>query len=219
MNHVAFTTRSQILLSFRSVYTYVLYTRILWLVESTQYGRVEPSLGFWGRGFRVEDLAFSTYNWVVADQFPGLQLEYIIYSEVFVGHITFPLVSTIKLGTGWEGRTWRGLSCWCSCSCCSVVGWLLSRNRHDEFPSSAIDFVTAIFPVLYSVALVLCSTGLFPWIVGTQSRVVGTTDNQLCSSILVPRDSPILNGRWSIDRVLDLVLLQYLLVGTNFFGS
>ena len=45
------------------------------------------------------------YNWVVADQFPGLQLEYIIYSEVFVGHITFPLVSTIKLGTGWEGRT------------------------------------------------------------------------------------------------------------------
>ena len=110
--HFSPRSNSQILLSFRSVYTYVLYTRILWLVESTQYGRVEPSLGFRGRGFRVEDLAFSTrlhklipYNWVVADQFPGLQLEYIIYSEVFVGHITFPLVSTIKLGTGWEGRT------------------------------------------------------------------------------------------------------------------
>ena len=82
------------------------------------------------------------------------------------------------------------------------------NHNHDQTP-------------LYSLpqGQVLCSTGLFPWIVGTQSRVVGTTDNQLRSSILVPRDSPILYGRWSIDRVLDLVLLQYLLVGTNFFGS
>ena len=101
----------------------------------------------------------------------------------------------------------------------SVVRGRCPVTATAQSPIPAIDFVTAIFPVLYSVALVLCSTGPFPWMVGTQSRVVGTTDNQSCSSILVPRDSPILNGRWSIDRVLDLALLQYLLVGTNFFGS